>query len=40
MAKDWRKIEYFMPINEVLKGTEDFIIRGVAINETTTRNNA
>lgn len=37
--KDWRQIEYFVPIQEVLKGKDDFIIRGVAINETTTRNN-
>lgn len=39
MAKDWRHLEFFVPIKEVLKGKEDFVIRGVAINETTTRNN-
>ena len=39
MAKDWRRIEYFVPIKEVLTGEKDFLIRGIAINETTTRNN-
>lgn len=39
MAKDWRKLEYFVPIKEVLKSKDEFLIRGVAINETTTRNN-
>ena len=41
--KDWRLIEFFTPINEfkedLIEGKEsDFIIRGVAINETTTHN--
>lgn len=42
--KDWRLIEYFVPITEFSEtpfkeGFEpDFIIRGVAINETTTHN--
>src|SRR3990167_3084448 len=41
--KDWRLIEFFTPISEfkenLIEGKEsDFIIRGVAINETTTQN--
>jgi hypothetical protein len=39
MARDWRHIEYFVPIKEVLSGEKDFLIKGVAINDTTTRNN-
>jgi hypothetical protein len=38
--KDWRLIEFFVPIKEKLTDENDeFIIRGVAINETTTLNN-
>ena len=36
--KDWHNLEFFMPINESINTGKDFIIRGVAINETTTRN--
>jgi len=39
MEKDWRLLEFFVPIEEKLIENEDFIIRGVAINETTTLNN-
>lgn len=39
--KDWRVLEFFVPIDEKVfdEKTDDFIIRGVAINETTTLNN-
>ena len=37
--KDWRLLEFFVPIEERFSDGEDFIIRGVAINETTTLNN-
>ena len=38
--KDWRVLEFFVPIEENLTNDKDeFIIRGVAINETTTLNN-
>lgn len=37
--KDWRVLEFFVPIEEKLTEGDDFIIRGVAINETTTLNN-
>jgi len=37
--KDWRVLEFFVPIEEKISDGEDFIIRGVAINETTTLNN-
>jgi hypothetical protein len=38
--KDWKVLEFFAPIEEKLVNEEDeFIIRGVAINETTTLNN-
>jgi hypothetical protein len=36
---DWRLLEFYMPIEEKLGKGNDFFIRGVAINETTTRNN-
>jgi len=38
-VKDWRLLEFYMPINEAVRTGNDFVIRGVAINETTTRNN-
>jgi len=39
-SKDWRLLEFFVPIQEKLINEKDeFIIRGVAINETTTLNN-
>jgi hypothetical protein len=37
-AKDWHVIEFYMPINESISTNGSFIIRGTAINETTTRN--
>ena len=38
--KDWRLLEFFMPIEEKAKNNVgEFVIRGVAINETTTLNN-
>jgi len=37
--KDWRLLEFFMPIQEAIENEKEFIIRGVAINETTTLNN-
>jgi len=36
--KDWRLVEFFVPISEAVGTGNDFMIRGVAINETTTRN--
>jgi len=38
---DWRVLEFFVPIEEKVfdKDTDEFLIRGVAINETTTLNN-
>ena len=36
--KDWRLMEFQMPIKESHTTEKDFIISGVAINETTTRN--
>ncbi len=38
-VKDWRLLEFFMPIEEKLQDGEDFIIKGVAITETITLNN-
>ena len=38
VAKDWRHLEYVVPIKEASNSGKDFIIRGIAINETTTRN--
>jgi len=35
---DWRLLEFFVPITEKTSIGKDFFIRGVAINETTTRN--
>lgn len=37
-VKDWRLLEFFVPIQEKVSIGEDFMIRGIAINETTTRN--
>ena len=37
--KDWRLLEFFVPISESVNEENDFIIKGVAINETTTLNN-
>jgi len=39
--KDWRLLEFFVPIEESIfdDNTQEFLIRGVAINETTTLNN-
>ena len=37
--KDWRVLEFYTPIEENFSEGDDFIIRGVAINETTTLNN-
>jgi len=37
--KDWRLLEFYVPIEEKITDNDDFIIRGVAINETTTLNN-
>jgi len=37
-VKDWRVLEYVMPIREAMSSGKDFMIRGTAINETTTRN--
>jgi len=36
--KDWHVLEFFMPIKESATVGKDFFIRGMAINETTTRN--
>ena len=36
--KDWRLLEFNIPIKESANYGDDFIIRGVAINSTTTRN--
>lgn len=40
-VKDWRVLEFFVPIEEKVfdEDTDEFLIRGVAINETTTLNN-
>lgn len=38
--KDWRLLEFYVPIDEKLQESNgDFLIKGVAINETTTLNN-
>ncbi len=37
--KDWRVLEYCVPIQESTRVNGKFIIRGIAINETVTRNN-
>lgn len=36
--KDWRVLEFYVPILETRTIGNDFIVKGVAINETTTRN--
>jgi len=36
--EDWHIIEFFVPIQETSSIGKDFIIKGIAINETTTRN--
>ena len=38
ISKDWRVLEFVMPITEAKMVGEDFMITGIAINETTTRN--
>jgi len=38
-GRDWHKLNYIVPITEAIGKPDSFIIRGVAINETTTRNN-
>src|SRR3989344_5770463 len=37
--KDWRKLEFFTPINKSVSINKDFFITGTAISEETTRNN-
>lgn len=37
-AKDWRRIEYVVPIKESVMNNGEFMIKGTAINETVTRN--
>jgi hypothetical protein len=37
--KDWKVLEFFVPIKETFQDEKDFLIRGTAINETTTLNN-
>jgi len=37
--KDWKLLEFVAPITESVFEDDDFIIRGIAINETTTLNN-
>jgi len=36
--KDWRVLEFIMPISETANVGDDFLVRGICINETTTRN--
>jgi hypothetical protein len=36
--KNWKHVEYFVPITEAVASGKEFIIKGTAINETTTRN--
>lgn len=36
---DWRVMEFTTPISETLSNEQDFMIKGIAINETTTHNN-
>lgn len=36
---DWRVLNFIVPIQNAVKKSDGFFIRGVAINETTTRNN-
>lgn len=38
-VKDWRILEFYVPIEEKFDDDENFMIKGVAINETTTLNN-
>ena len=38
-SKDWRILEFYVPIEEKFIDGDNFMIRGVAINETTTLNN-
>jgi len=38
VKKDWKVMEFCVPIKEALNDNDDFVIRGIAINETTTRN--
>ncbi len=37
-AEDWRILEFIMPISEAKMVGDEFLVRGVCINETTTRN--
>ena len=37
-AEDWRILEFIMPIKEARMVGDDFLVTGVCINETTTRN--
>ena len=36
--EDWKVLEFYMPIKEATMVGDDFLIKGIAINETTTRN--
>jgi hypothetical protein len=36
--KDWKVIEFFVPIQESINTGKEFFIKGIAINETVTRN--
>ena len=36
--KDWHIVEFFVPIQETNSNGNEFFIKGIAINETTTRN--
>ncbi len=38
-VKDWRLLEFYVPIEENFLEGDEFLIKGVAINETTTLNN-
>ena len=35
----WKKLSFLVPIQESAQNNDDFLIKGIAINETTTRNN-
>jgi len=37
--KDWRVLEFVVPIKEAIAQNNEFVIKGIAINETVTRNN-
>jgi len=38
-ATDWKLLEFYVPITEGMSDEDNFMIKGVAINETTTLNN-